>query len=106
MDNIVDKILGQADVSTQQGIDQLQKDMNLAVAGQISLQILSMDYRSAQLRLIHSSHLRDGNFDAERIQLIISLLYDIRNTVERIIPLAHTLQPTVFQLSIAPEKET
>ena len=94
---ITEKILASADVSSPEGLDQLQKDLNLAAAGQVALKILSMDYISAQLRLIHSGHLRDGDFDADRLELIISHLYTIKNAAESILPLAHTLTPTTHR---------
>lgn len=104
--NITETILANADVSTQEGLDQLQKDMNLAAANQLAQKILRIDYHSAQLRLVHSSALRDGEFDLARLQLIRSHLADMLNILEHTIPLAATLTPTVtIEPATAPEKE-
>jgi len=82
-----------------------KQQANLERAAQLAEKILSMDYFSAQLRLVHLAHLRDGDFDAERLRTIVAHLQEVQNIVGAIIPMAALLTPT--QPAAAPaEKET
>ena len=80
---------------------------NLNLARTIAEKIASMDYFSAQLKLVHSGSLRDGEFDHARLQLIRAHLGEMDNVLAHIIPLANKLQPSISieRPATAPEKE-
>ncbi|HRI61221.1 MAG TPA: hypothetical protein PK228_15885 [Saprospiraceae bacterium] len=81
-------------------------ETNKENARRLSEKILSMDYFSAQLRLTHNSHLREGDFDAERLRTIVAYLQEIEQIAAACIPLAAALTPTVtLEPAPAPEKE-
>lgn len=79
-------------------------DENLTRARAVAEKILSMDYFSAQLRLVHISALRDGEFDPERLRTIVTHLQEIQEIAGALIPLAASLTPSTP--ATAPEKET
>lgn len=79
-------------------------EQNITLARAVAEKILSMDYFAAQLRLVHSSALRDGEFDQERLRTIVAHLQEVQEISAALIPLAASLTPTLTPAP-APEKE-
>lgn len=79
---------------------------NLARAIRIAEKIFSMDSFSAQLRLIYTSPLREGAFNAEAIKIIYSHLAEVNHISASLIGEVFHLLPTITtEPATAPEKE-
>lgn len=78
---------------------------NLERAAQLAEKILSMDYFSAQLRLVHAAALRDGDFDAERLRTIVGHLQQVADIAAALVPHVAALTPTQ-PAEVPAEKET
>lgn len=79
---------------------------NLSLATRIAEKIFSMDYFSAQLRLIYTAPLREGAFDAEAIKTIYSHLAEVNHISASLIADVVRLLPTITNdPATAPEKE-
>lgn len=76
-------------------------------AVEIANRILEMDSSAAQLRLVHISPLREGEYDAERLRLIVAHLRHVAELSNAILPHAEALTPTITDKTPAttPEKE-
>lgn len=82
-------------------------NQNIQHATRIAEKIFSMDYFSAQLRLIHTAPLREGQFDLEAIKTMHSHLTEIHHISGHLMSQILTLTPTITnEPATAPEKET
>lgn len=82
-----------------------EQEQNLALASYIAEKIFSMDYHSAQLRLIHTAPLREGQFDADTLKIIAKHLLEVEHIASQLKVQIAKLTPTITPAS-APEKQT
>lgn len=81
------------------------EEQNIEYAKQLAEALIRLDGHSAQLRLVHSGPLRDGEFDLARLQLIWGHLADILGLVDPCLCLASQLTPTVTIEAASPQAE-